>query len=185
MKSLKHRRSWKRWAKNAALIVRKKGGHVRHHYFPVKQRPTVCRLWELATKIPNFRATATDNLCSSHFHPDAYKFSSSHLKEDAVPSIFEPIPSLDINTNKKESKKRPAPRIRELTVTPPSAKHQRLELDDNTHVQRCLLHDLKEQLQKKDEKLAEYQSKVKHLKQQVRRKEVKVQNLQSIIATLK
>ncbi len=59
------------------------------HKFPTGKKE-LCRRWEIATRLINFKATGNLVLCSDHFcRPADYKFHDSKiLNDDAVPSIF-------------------------------------------------------------------------------------------------
>ena len=80
--------------------AKREAGGITFHRFPLKD-PALCQQWIEATKM-SFHPTIHDQLCTNHFRDEDYKSAKrSHLKEDAVPSVF--------SWSRKPPAKRPTP----------------------------------------------------------------------------
>ena len=130
---------------------------VRFHLFPHND-PSRCEQWRIAAKM-KMKPTKSEMLCSDHFKNDDYKSEKlSHLKSDAVPSIFE-------WSRKTTGRKEPV-----ADEKPVDLKKKR----DSSPT--------KDELKQTNDAL---RKKVKTLQQTVRREKVKTKTLTGIIKELK
>lgn len=151
------------------------------HTFPTK-RHDICRKWEIATKILNFKATDSSLLCGDHFEDSAYIYpGSKKLRPDAFPTIFT-FPESSSHSKKaiKAPRKPPTKRIIEEK---PSTSSKVLKLEIS--VMSPSKEDLRAEIAKKEIVIFEQKKKIKLLQQQVRRKNTSITNLRSAVDTLK
>ena len=138
--------------------LKKEDGGVNFHQFPLTNTE-LCDSWVKQSKI-NCNPTTHDRLCGNHFRDEDYKSPKrSHLKDDAIPSIFDWTRKLPADRTSPNDEQSP-PDIRNKRDISPSK-------DELKH------------------QVVEQKKKIKTFQQKLRRQTKKAKSLSDVIDELK
>ena len=155
-----------------------KDNTISFHKFPLSN-PELCKRWVIATKRKNFLPTKYSFICSEHFLSTDYANSDCHkphLKEEAVPSIFN-FPE-NLHHRPKKARKMPSNRsIKEFNCPQVTS-----YLENSPSDQVISTSPITTEPSTSTE--VKLRRKVKTLQQKVRRKEKKIENLNEMVKIL-
>ena len=100
------------------------------HTFPVG-KTELCKQWETATRLKDFKATGNNVICSEHFRAEDYRYTGSKkLRDEAIPTVFSFAPSDDATSTpvRKPPAMRPLPVLEPETSQRKSRKEDTVEL---------------------------------------------------------